>query len=132
MGVPPRLSTAASRGCPSTGPTNVLDPPRSFLDLGETAIETAVTPAPTRTNEDDRVPAAPAATSQETMTERPDMAPAKAPLRFSGTEMAPTLRANPQPTLVKIRSVRVEVSPMFAHLYEDGSVFFNDYEDDDD
>jgi RES domain len=42
-----------------------------------------------------------------------------------------TLRAEPQPRLVKIRSVKVETSPMFAHLYEDGTVIINDYDDND-
>jgi hypothetical protein len=43
-----------------------------------------------------------------------------------------TLHAEPQPRLVKIRSVKVETSPMFAHLYEDGSVIIDDFERDDD
>jgi hypothetical protein len=41
-----------------------------------------------------------------------------------------TLRAEPQPRLVKVRSVKVETSPMFAHRYEDGRVIINDFDDD--
>ncbi len=43
-----------------------------------------------------------------------------------------TLKAEPQPRLVKIRSVKVEALPMFSHLYEDGSVIIHDFEDDKD
>ena len=39
-----------------------------------------------------------------------------------------TLRAEPQPWLVKIRSVKVETSPLFAHQYDDGSVLIDDFE----
>ena len=42
-----------------------------------------------------------------------------------------TLRAEPQPSLVKVRSVKVETSPMFAHLYDDGKVIIDDYDDND-
>lgn len=68
----------------------------------------------------------------------PDEANAELPLGPAGAEDgidphegAATLRPEPQPNLVKIRSVRVETSPMFAHLYDDGSVIINDLEDDD-
>jgi hypothetical protein len=44
---------------------------------------------------------------------------------------AATLRAEPQPRLVRIRSVKVETSAMFAHLYDDGSVIIDDFDDDD-
>jgi hypothetical protein len=117
---------------PRPGPTDDLEPPGLVPDLAGTAVETAVTAAPTRAEEDDRIAAAPAAVSHETMTERPDMAPAEAPPRSGGPETAAALRANPQPSLVKIRSVRVETRPMFAHLYENGSVVIDDYEADDD
>jgi hypothetical protein len=43
-----------------------------------------------------------------------------------------TLRAEPQPELVKFRSVNVETRSMFSHLYEDGRVIIRDYDDDDD
>ena len=43
-----------------------------------------------------------------------------------------TLRIEPHPTLVKIRSVKVETSLMFAHLNEDGSVVIHDDEEDED
>ena len=43
-----------------------------------------------------------------------------------------TLRVEPQPTFVKVTSVRGETSAIFAHLYEDGSVVIRDYENDDD
>ena len=42
-----------------------------------------------------------------------------------------TLRSEQQPRLVKIRSIKVETSPMFAHLYEDGKVIIDDYDDND-
>lgn len=45
---------------------------------------------------------------------------------------SPALRADPEPSLFKIRSVRVETSSIFVQLSQDGSVVINDYEDDDD
>ena len=68
--------------------------------------------------------------SSRTMTGPPDMNSAEAPECPDGTAGA-TLRADPHPSLVKIRSVRVETSAVFSHLYEDGSICINDYEADD-
>jgi RES domain/HEPN/RES N-terminal domain 1 len=41
------------------------------------------------------------------------------------------LRAEPQPRLIKIRSIKVETSSMFAHLDKDGRVIIDDFEDND-
>ena len=42
---------------------------------------------------------------------------------------AATLRSESQPRLVRVRSVTVEVLPLFAHLYPDGNVIIDDLED---
>lgn len=41
-----------------------------------------------------------------------------------------TLRIKRDPSLGRIRAVKVETSSMFAHLYDDGRVLFDDFEDD--
>lgn len=43
-----------------------------------------------------------------------------------------TLRVKRDPELERIRAVKVETSGMFAHLYEDGRVIINDYDDEED
>lgn len=44
-----------------------------------------------------------------------------------------TLRVNGRdPELERTRAVKVETSGMFAHLYEDGRVIINDYDDEED
>lgn len=46
-------------------------------------------------------------------------------------DVSAKLRAEPQPRLVKIRSVKVESSAVFAHLYEDGQVIIDAFDEND-
>lgn len=50
--------------------------------------------------------------------------------RPANSESTATLRIDPRLELVKIKSIKVATSPMFGHLYEDGTVIIDDYEED--
>lgn len=74
----------------------------------------------------------PAQTVQEIeMVDNNEPTPVMPPLEYAAPPAVSTLRVEGQATLVKIKSVAVETSPIFCHLYDDGSVIINDYDDDD-
>jgi hypothetical protein len=54
------------------------------------------------------------------------------PQSEGGHGLDATLRVEKDADLVRISAVKVEASPMFAHLYPDGRVIIDDYERDDD
>jgi len=117
---------------PKPGPTDDPFPPCLLPDLGLPFGETSVDPERATAAEDEHIATAPAAASQEAIADLPDMAPVETPLHSGGTETGAKLRANPEPKLVRIRSVTVESSSMYTKLNEDGSLWITDYEEDDD
>jgi|SRR6185503_6802189 len=59
-----------------------------------------------------------------------EQAAAPEPSGLSENGTAATLRIKRDPKLVRIRAVKVETSPLFAHLYEDGRVLIDDFDRD--
>ena len=66
--------------------------------------------------------------------EAADPASAADDARTYATDTLPsaTLRAEPQPSVVKVHSVKVDAVAMFAHLCEDGKVAIHGFDDDED
>ncbi|MBZ5560191.1 MAG: hypothetical protein LAO77_23280 [Acidobacteriia bacterium] len=83
------------------------------------------TPKPEEAARDDgEVPANPASTTA--ITNKSVITPPDG-LADDGREA--TLRVTRDPELVRVRAVKLETSGTFAHLYDDGRVLINEYDD---